>query len=471
MPPLRARTAALIARLRRPLDGRQLAWLRVCFGAAMLYEPVAIMLRGDTRIFSDEIDHFSYYGFGWVHALPQSGMQFLFMLLAVSAVGLMTGLLYRLSAIVTAGIWTYVFLIEKTFFLNHWYLLLILAWLFVFVPAGRELSLDNVLFGRKPVTTVPTWALRIFQLQFIIVYFYAGLAKLTPDWLHGRTMRMLLANDQASPLIGGLVRDPHFLQAVAVSGALFDLSIAFLLFWKPARIPALILLVVFHLTNLNLFSVGLFPYIGLVATFILLRPDGVRIFAPWRRAANADATTTEPVAVDAAPRKMPSWLSAAGFTLLGLHVAFQLLFPLRHHLYEGPVTWTGEGYQFAWHMLATSRWVGLAEFRIVNAKTGAQASFSAEDVLIPQQTPDVYLDPDLILQVVDRLERTMASIGMKDVAIYAGIPVSKNGGPFVPFVDPTFDLTTAKRGLGHKPWITDYDAYVATHPDLPVPTI
>ena len=55
--------------------------------------------------------------------------------------------------------------------------------------------------------------------------------------------------------------------------------------------------------------------------------------------------------------------------LLVLFCAWQLLFPLRHHLYPGPVTWTEEGHKYSWRMKLRDK-DGWVRFRLVHRTTG-----------------------------------------------------------------------------------------------------
>jgi hypothetical protein len=45
---------------------------------------------------------------------------------------------------------------------------------------------------------------------------------------------------------------------------------------------------------------------------------------------------------------------AAGGVIAITWCTLQLAVPLRHHTYEGPVVWTGEGYHFSWMMVRKS---------------------------------------------------------------------------------------------------------------------
>ena len=63
---------------------------------------------------------------------------------------------------------------------------------------------------------------------------------------------------------------PHF---YAWSGMLFDLSIPFLMLWKPSRKWAFLAAVLFHTNNYFVFPIGIFPVLSVVLTLIFFDPD------------------------------------------------------------------------------------------------------------------------------------------------------------------------------------------------------
>jgi hypothetical protein len=77
---------------------------------------------------------------------------------------------------------TYIELIEKTTYLNHYYFISILSFLLVFLPANKCFSMD-VFLRKKQYKEIPQWTVDAIKLLMVIVYFYAGLAKINSDWL------------------------------------------------------------------------------------------------------------------------------------------------------------------------------------------------------------------------------------------------------------------------------------------------
>jgi uncharacterized membrane protein YphA (DoxX/SURF4 family) len=91
-----------------------------------------------------------------------------------------------------------------------------------------------------------TWLLRVFVAS---IYGWAGLFKLRPDWLDGRTLAAL----HDSGAIHGAISDwvlgtPSSRQFVAWGVALFELAAGPLLLWPRTRRPAMAAAYAFHLT-------------------------------------------------------------------------------------------------------------------------------------------------------------------------------------------------------------------------------
>ncbi len=230
--------------------------------------------------FIDPAVHFPFVGFEWVRPWPGFGMYVHFWVLAAAALGIMLGCFYRLSAAVFCLGFTYVFLMEKAYYLNHFYLICLISFLLVFIPAGDACSLDAL---RRPSTgsaTAPAWALWLLRIQLAIVYVFGGIAKLNGDWLRGEPMRMWLAAEQDFPLIGRWFDQEWMVYVFSYGGLLLDLLAVPLLLWRPTRWAALILVISFHVINANLFEIGIFPWFMIAATVLFFPPDLPRFLLP-----------------------------------------------------------------------------------------------------------------------------------------------------------------------------------------------
>jgi vitamin K-dependent gamma-carboxylase len=141
----------------RPVDGAGLALARASFGAIVVWEVLRYVERGwIERYYVDAPLQFTYLFAPWLRPLPAEGMHAAFALLGVAGGLLALGLWTRAAAAATALLLGYVFLLEQARYLNHAYLMCLLALLFVLVPAGRSWSVDAWRRGRH--RPVPAWA-------------------------------------------------------------------------------------------------------------------------------------------------------------------------------------------------------------------------------------------------------------------------------------------------------------------------
>src|SRR5690606_1826529 len=121
------------------------------------------------------------FGFQWVEPWPGDGMHIHFLVLLLAAVCITLGACYRVAAAVFFLGISYVFLLEQAFHLNHMYLVSLISFLMILVPAHRAFSVDAWLRPKLRSETAPTWALWLLRAQVGIPYFYGGIAKLNGD--------------------------------------------------------------------------------------------------------------------------------------------------------------------------------------------------------------------------------------------------------------------------------------------------
>ncbi|HRB70084.1 MAG TPA: HTTM domain-containing protein, partial [Chitinophagales bacterium] len=148
---------------------------------------------------------FPFEGFEWIKPLSGNGMYVVFAILIIAAACIMIGLFYRVATILFFLAFTYVELLDKTNYLNHYYFVSIVSLILCFLPAHKYASLD-VRFGiTKSVGLIPFWFIFCLQLQIGIVYFFAGIAKINPDWLlHAQPLSIWLKSRDYLPVIGFL---------------------------------------------------------------------------------------------------------------------------------------------------------------------------------------------------------------------------------------------------------------------------
>jgi len=193
-----------------------------------------------------------------------------FAVLGALAAAVAAGLGYRVTAPLLGLGLTYVFLLDEARYLNHFYLICLLAFVLALVPANARWSIDAARTGPRPV---PAWTVWLVRFQVGVPYFFGGLAKINTDWMKGEPLRGWLAARSDTPLVGQSLGSEWVARTFAYGGLAFDLAIVPFLLYRRTRPLAFIAACAFHLTNSQLFSIGVFPFLMIVATTIFFPPE------------------------------------------------------------------------------------------------------------------------------------------------------------------------------------------------------
>jgi hypothetical protein len=422
-----------------------LAILRIAFGTVMLVSTLRFLLKGwvDTFYIAPAY-HFTFYGFGWIKPLSPTGMYAVFAFMALSSLFILIGFLYRPSVLLFLVCFLYTELLDKTYYLNHYYFVSLIAFLLLLVPANRYISVDVLLKPSLRATTVPAWTILIFQAQLCLVYTYAGLSKLTHDWLlEAMPLRIWLhATDWP------FLRQTWMAYAFSWGGAIFDLSISGLLFYPSTRRIAYVCVVIFHVLTGWLFKIGMFPYIMIAVTLIffsgeqdlwLIRRLPSETPQPWR------------------PRLLVKKLT---YAVLTCYFLVQLLLPLRFLLYPGRLLWTEEGFRFSWRVMLMEK-SGTAFFYVRDPRTGRRGEVDNRRFLTPLQERMMATQPDMILQYAHYLRDTFRDRGIPEPVVTVEDYVTLNGSGSRLYIDSTVDLSREHEGFSPKTWILPYPSKAA----------
>ncbi|MBS1613170.1 MAG: HTTM domain-containing protein [Bacteroidetes bacterium] len=385
---------------------------------------------------------FTFYGFEWIKPLSANGMYTVFGIMMLCSILIATGLLYRVAAIVFFLLFTYVELIDKTNYLNHYYFISIMAGILCLLPANKAFSLDVKLGLAKTVTTVPTWAIFALQLQMAMVYFFAGISKINPDWLlNAMPLRIWLPAKADVPIIGAWLTEQWVAYAFCWIGMLFDVFVAFFLFNKRTVWYAYAVVVVFHVLTAILFpGIGMFPFIMIVCATIFLPAVFHERLIGISATASASSATTK-----------ASWLSQATLTLLVLHFSIQAVLPFRYMLYPGKLFYTEQGYRFSWRVMLMEK-VGYTIFNVRDAATGKSVEVNNRQFLSLQQEKQMSTQPDMILQFAQHLKEVCGK-EMQNPEVYAEAYVTINGRSSRLLIDPKVNLAAEQDGFANKKWI------------------
>jgi vitamin K-dependent gamma-carboxylase len=455
--PLRVRWNRLRAALAAPRDIASLAAFRVAFGLIVVASALRFLAYGwIDDMFVMPTFRFSYWGLGWV-PVPSPAITYgLFVAMGLLGAFVAVGLFYRAVVALLFVVFTYLQVVDATNYLNHYYLVSLLAAVLFFIPAHRAFSLDA---RRRPAigaATVPAWCLTLLRFQVAVVYVNAGLAKATADWLlHAQPMNLWLSARTGLPVVGPYLDLPAVAYAAAWAGFLFDTTIAFFLLWRRTRPFAYLAVIGFHVATHLLFPrIGMFPVIMVIAALVFFDPSWPRRLLAaarrrFRRAGSAHAAEA-PVTL-ATPALRGSWMGA-GVAAAGVFMLVQVLFPLRSHLYGGNVAWHEQGMRFSWRVMTRAK-NGAVTFTVREPATGQQWEVAPAKYLTRTQERDMSVQPDLILQLAHHIARDFAAHGHLGVEVHVDARASLNGRPAAILVDPAADLAREADGLGDKRWI------------------
>ena len=269
------------------IDNSPLVVFRVFFGLLIMLEAWGAIATGWVkRIFVDPEFTFNFIGFDFLQTFPGTGpqMYIYFVVMGIFGLMVMLGYRYRVAIIGYAIMWSAVYLMQKSAYNNHYYLLMLLLWIMALFPAHTSFSLDA---KRNPTIrdeSMPRWVPLLIIAQLWIVYTYASIAKLYPDWLDGTATRLLMSGRRGTWLIGDMLQWSWVPWVVAYVGILFDGLIIPALLWKKTRKWAFGISIFFHLFNSVVFQIGIFPYMSLAFTLFFFPTDVIhRIFLKRKR--------------------------------------------------------------------------------------------------------------------------------------------------------------------------------------------
>lgn len=423
----------MVTRLRdhllEPVDAASVNVFRIVFGVLMLIATLRFVATGCIADYYEMPSHFFHYaGFEWVRPWPGPGMYIHFGVMAVLAVLVILGRRPRLCIALFGALFAYAHLIDKTNYLNHYYLVICVCGLMACLPIERTW------------THVPRWVVWALRAQIGLVYVFGGIAKLKYDWLvDAQPLSIWLSANSDFPLIGGLFDEKWVAYAFSYAGLAFDLSIVPLLLWKRSRPFAYVAVVAFHVVTARLFHLGMFPWIMIGCSLIFLPPD-------WPRRLLARPIVVKRIA----PTKRPR----LALSLLGLYFAFHALVPLRHLVYPGDVCWTEEGFRFAWHVMVMEK-DGSVVLHVREPATNRRWDVSPADYLTRYQTKMMASQPDMILELAHITAADFRARGVRDPEVTVDAFVSLNGRRRARLIDPTIDLARVESGLGHATWILE----------------
>ena len=433
-------------------DAQPLSVFRIFFGLMMFISIIRFWSKGWIKtLYLEPKFHFSYYGFDWVKPLGEF-TYILFIICGLSALFVSIGFKYRFSIITFFLSFTYIELMDKTTYLNHYYFISILSFLMIFLPADKFFSVDN-LKRKNYFAKIPIWTIDCIKILISIVYIYAGLAKINSDWLlKAMPLKIWLPSKYDIPIIGDYLLQQEWVHyLMSWSGMIYDLSIPFLLLYKRTRVFAFILVIIFHLFTAVLFPIGMFPYIMIVASLIFFDSKF------HNKIIHLIKLTLSPLKKYNIEKveKFKYFNSKLITSIVMIFLIIQIIFPFRFVLYPGNLFWNEEGYRFSWRVMLMEK-MGYTTFKIVDGVSNKYFYVDNKDFLTPFQEKQMSFQPDFIIEYAHFLGNHFTLQGHKNIEVYADSFVALNGRRSKRFIDPNINLMKEKRSLKHYSWIIPF---------------
>ncbi|MFT4699130.1 MAG: vitamin K-dependent gamma-carboxylase [Flavobacteriaceae bacterium] len=425
----------------KQIDNTGLTLFRIVFGLLITIEAFGAIATGWVRrVMVDPEFTFNFIGFDFLQNLQGPGMYAYFVVMGVFGLGVMLGYKYRMSMFAYAFLWTGAYLMQKTSYNNHYYLMVLLCWVMVLLPAHRRYSLDVKFKPSFKKLSMPQWCKWMLVLQVFIVFTYGAIAKWYPDWLNGTAPAMFMKSKSDYWLIGGLLQESWMHYSIAYFGILFDLLIIPMLLWKPTRLLGFYLSLFFHLFNSVVFQVGIFPYMSIAFALFFFSSESIqKLFKLQAELYNKDEVLVP---------KYKNLLIFCG----SLYFIVQIGLPLRHWGIKDDVLWTEEGHRMSWRMMLRAK-SGTLTMHIENKETGERIIYNYRNHLSKKQARSLPTKADLMWQLAQRIKKEENAKG-NEIAIYVTSRVSVNGGPFFPFINPEIDIASQKwKPYSHLDWI------------------
>jgi vitamin K-dependent gamma-carboxylase len=444
----------------QPVSAESTVVFRAGFGLVMAFWCFDYLRTGRVSLLcSPDVFHFSYPGLEWVRPWPGHGMNLQFIAMMMSALCVGAGAMYRAATVAFALGFTHFFLIDRINYQNHYYLVMLLSWVMVVIPAQRCWSVDVLSNSDSATSFIPRWCLTLLQFHIALPYVFGGIAKLDADWLSGEPMRHLLLNQQWPQQISSVVTVKFLARILTWGGLLFDLLIVPAVCWKRTRIPALAASILFHLANSLLFTIHIFPWLMIAATTLFLAPNWpLRLLSRMR-------SRTRPCNDSVGPREtsVGPQLRSFGLTCGLIYVTFHLVWPFRHLLHEGPTGWSEQGHYFSWRMMLRGKTTGL-QYYLVDQQTQQIWNADVRQFLNHEQELKFSKDPIMIADFAKFLARQYSEQSGHLAAVHVLALASLNGRKPQLLVDPHVDLSLVPRWEWNRSWIMPLTEALAAEP-------
>ena len=188
------RISSLFQIVTRQTDARPAAIVRILVGlAAIGFALEAWVNMG--RVLSPQVVDMPYVA--WYPSLPAAALPLFIGVWLCAALAFALGLGTRVSGAVLMLVMSYTLFFDQQLYSNHLYLVTLVVLLLTIADSGARFSLDARRSGGRDM--ILEWPILLLKIEISIVYFYAALLKINPQYLSGAMLAggspMLRATD------------------------------------------------------------------------------------------------------------------------------------------------------------------------------------------------------------------------------------------------------------------------------------
>ncbi len=292
----------------------------------------------------------------------------------------------------------------------------------------------------------------VLRFQIGVVYFYAGIAKLQPDWLiHAQPLGIWLAARTETPLMGALLTLPAMPHLMSWAGFLNDTLVVPFLLWKKTRPYAFATVFVFHFGTHLLFTIGVFPFLMVSGATLFFDPDWPRKVATWLRSLGLGPAVTSAARAETTTVTAGRWSTPVAWCI-GAYCVIQIAMPLRAFAYPGDVHWHEQGMRYSWRVMVRQK-NGSITYRVRWRGAEREVQVPPSKYLTSHQEREMSGQPDLVLQLAHRIADDYRKRGLEDVEVRVDALVSLNGRRAAPMIDPEVDLARQPDTIALMSWI------------------
>ena len=347
----------------------------------------------------------------------------------------------KIGAVIYFFSFGYLFFLDEAYYNNHFYLILMLTAFWFFYSPKKD---------SNGSLRIPGWIHALFVFMIILVYFFGGVVKINVDWLfHQQPVRELLLNNEANSPFPSFTSSEFAVMYITYGGILFDLLIGFLLLYRKTFPYAVVIAILFHITNHFIFNlgeggnIGIFPFMMIGACVLFFPPE---VFRKFLSKYLPGVQTTLP-ALKPTDETMFHKNQHIIFPLVAAWIILQVLLPFRPYVQGARYHWSGQAGYFCWRMKVNQKSVK-AKFYVKYDENQPKTRVFIGKMVNTMQINMMGQHADMLYKFSHYLHDRLKRESGKEPIINATIEVAMNGRPYSLWVDSTLNLST----ITYSPW-------------------